>query len=265
MSDFQSAEFDRHGHWRRWQMDELSQPTQRKSQSGEPASPATEHKRKVAAAKKAAEAARKREEQERQTLYDKVRRQAEEEGYQAGFERGQKEGRTRGLEEGRKQANKELEKQIKQTITPLTTLTQEFNEALALLDDTVAHDLVDLALATGKKLASDALDVSPEHILNTVRQLLHTEPPLVGQQRLWLNPDDHAIVEQHLGDELRAANWKLQPDDQLARGGCRVTSAQGELDATFESRWRSIQSQTRQRHTLTPSDHASSNNANAKE
>lgn len=259
MSDFQSAEFDRHGHWRRWQMDELSQPSQRKPSEQE--SPAAEHKRKVAAAKKAAEAARKREEQERQAFYDKVRRQAEEEGYQAGFERGQKEGRTQGLEEGREQANKELEKQIKQTITPLATLTQEFNEALGLLDDTVAHDLVDLALATGKQLASDALNISPEHILDTVRQLLHTEPPLVGQQRLWLNPDDHAIVEQHLGDELRAANWKLQPDDQLARGGCRVTSAQGELDATFESRWQSIQSQTRQRHTLTPSDNESPDNA----
>ncbi|MCL7929282.1 flagellar assembly protein FliH [Halomonas llamarensis] len=258
MSNSQSAEFDRHGHWRRWQMDELSQPVQRNP--GEPESPADEHKRKVAAAQKAAESARKREEQERQALYDKVRRQAEEEGYQAGFERGQKEGHAQGLVDGREQASKELKEQVKQTITPLVTLTQAFNEALAQLDNTVAHDLVDLALATGKQLASDALDASPEYILDTVRQLLHTEPPLVGQQRLWLNPEDHAIVEQHLGDELRAANWKLQPDDQLARGGCRVTSAQGELDATFESRWQSIQSQTRQRH-ITPSDSESTNNA----
>ncbi|MYL24635.1 flagellar assembly protein FliH [Halomonas alkaliantarctica] len=258
MSDFQTAEFDRHGNWRRWQMDELSEPVRRKS--GEQTSPADEHKRRVAAAKKAAEAARKREEQERQALYDKVRRQAEEEGYQAGFERGQKEGHEQGLQEGREQADKELEQQVKQTIAPLETLAKQFHEALARLDDTVAHDLVDLALATGKQLASDALKASPEHILDTVRQLLHTEPPLVGQQRLWLHPDDHDIVEQHLGDELRAANWKLQPDDQLARGGCRVTSAQGELDATFESRWQAIQSQTRQRHTPASRDHASPDN-----
>ena len=85
-----------------------------------------------------------------------------------------------------------------------------------------------------------------------MRELLHTEPPLVGQQRLWLNPNDHALVEEHLGNELRAANWKLQPDDQLARGGCRVTSAQGEIDATFESRWQAIQAQSRKRGLNSP-------------
>ncbi len=40
--------------------------------------------------------------------------------------------------------------------------------------------------------------------------------------------------------------------DQLARGGCRVTSAQGEIDATFESRWLAIQAQSRKRGLNSP-------------
>jgi len=145
-----------------------------------------------------------------------------------------------------------LQEKIRVTVTPLKTLGKQFSDALERIDDTIAHDLVELALATGKQLASDALQKTPEQILAIVRELLHTEPPLVGQQRLLLNPHDHTQVEEHLCNDLRAANLKLQPDDQLARGGWRVTSAQGEIDATFESRWQAIQAQLRKRGLNTP-------------
>lgn len=250
MSDTHSPEFDRHGQWRRWQMEELltSPAADADSLQGPSA-----HQRKVEAAQRAAAEARAREEHERQKIYDQIRKAAEEEGYQAGLARGHEEGLTKGLEEGRAQAEKELDVQLQKTLAPLASLAKQFSEALERLDDTIAHDLAELALATGKQLAADALDEHPEHILQVVRELLHTEPPLVGKQRLWLNPTDHTLVETHLGSELEAAQWVLQPDDQLARGGCRVTSAQGELDATFESRWQSAQAQLRKRHSAPPS------------
>ncbi|WP_422102946.1 flagellar assembly protein FliH [Vreelandella sp.] len=243
-----SPEFDRHGDWRRWQMDELT--TANRTTQAHRAPAPTEHQRKVEAAQRAAEEARAREEQERQEMYERIRKAAEEEGYQAGLTRGQEEGYAQGLSEGREHAAQELNAQIRQSVTPLAALAKQFSDALERIDETIAHDLVELALATGKQLAGDALDAHPDHILTIVRELLHTEPPLVGKQRLWLNPTDHEKVAEHLGSELEAANWTLQPDDQLARGGCRLTSAQGELDATFESRWQSVQAQFRKRHSV---------------
>lgn len=235
-TDHSVAEYDRNGNWQRWQMEELQQPRAPGARQGQ----AAKQKQRAAAARKAAEQARQREADKRQALYDDVRRQAETDGYQAGFERGQEEGRTQGLEEGRDQAKQELEKQIAQTVAPLEPLAREFTDALERLDDEVAQDLVELALSTGKNLAGEALDASPEQVLQVVRDLLHTEPPLIGQQRLWLHPDDNELVAAKLGDELVAAGWKLQPDNQLRRGSCRVTSAQGDVDATFESRWQAI-------------------------
>ncbi|MCA1772862.1 MAG: flagellar assembly protein FliH [Halomonas sp.] len=247
MSETQSPQFDRHHQWRRWQMDELLRP----ASPGENEAPASTspHQRKIDAAQKAAREAQRREAQARQEEYDKLREQAEADGYQAGLARGHEEGLAKGIEEGRQQAEQELAQQTKDTLAPLGSLARQFSEALTQIDDAIAHDLVALATATGKQLAAEALNETPERILTLVRELLHTEPPLVGQQRLWLNPDDHAIVEEYLGTELEAANWKLQPDDQLARGGCRVTSAQGELDATFESRWQAVQAQERKRQS----------------
>ncbi|MGM0543555.1 MAG: flagellar assembly protein FliH [Pseudomonadota bacterium] len=255
MSDTQSPQFDRHHQWRRWQMAELMRP----ASSDENATPETPsaHQRKIDAAQRAAREAQQREAQARQEEYDKLRKQAEADGYQAGLAQGHEEGLAKGLEEGRQQAQQELEQQTKATLAPLETLAKQFSDALTQLDDTIAQDLVELATATGRQLAAEALDDTPERILTLVRELLHTEPPLVGQQRLWLNPDDHALVTEHLGTELEAASWTLQPDDQLARGGCRVTSAQGELDATFESRWQAVQTQARKRHSSPPKPSAS--------
>lgn len=247
MSETQSPQFDRHHQWRRWQMDELLRPAG--TGENEPSAPTSSHQRKIDAAQKAAREAQRREEQARQEEYNKLREQAEADGYQAGLARGHEEGFAKGLEEGRQQAEQELAQQTKDTLAPLGNLAKQFSDALTQIDDAIAHDLVALATTTGKQLAAEALNETPERILTLVRELLHTDPPLVGQQRLWLNPDDHAIVEEYLGAELEAANWKLQPDDQLARGGCRVTSAQGELDATFESRWQAVQAQERKRQS----------------
>jgi flagellar assembly protein FliH len=241
-ADRSGAEFDRDGSWQRWQMDELKQPPQ-----PQPSDQISQHQRRVKAAQEAAKQAQQRETEKRQALYDETRQKAEKDGYQVGFERGRQEGQTQGIDEGREQAKQELEQQIQQAVTPLEPLARRFTEALEKLDDDIAQSLVELALTTGKHLAGDALEASPEHILPIVRELLHTEPPLIGQQRLWLHPDDHDLVARHLGDELGAASWKLQPDAQLGRGSCRVTSAQGEVDATFASRWQAINTRKRQR------------------
>ncbi|WP_346797062.1 flagellar assembly protein FliH [Halomonas sp. Bachu 37] len=245
MSETRSPSFDRRNDWRRWQMEEL--PRSESGRNPDAAESPTAQQRKAQAAKKAAEQARQREQQELRKRYDEIRREAQEKGYHDGFSQGHGEGLNQGLEEGRQQARKELDAQMKAALAPIEALAKHFSQALEKLDEEIAHDLVELALATGRQLAEDALEASPEHILDVVQKLLHTDPPLTGQQRLWLNPEDCQRVAEHLGQELEAAGWKLQPDAQLGRGGCRITNANGELDATFESRWQAVKSQARQR------------------
>jgi flagellar assembly protein FliH len=133
-------------------------------------------------------------------------------------------------------------------VAPLQPLAARFAQALDNLDGEIIDGLVNLALATGRQLARDRLDAAPEIILDIVRELLHNEPSLSGKPRLWLHPEDLNIVREHLGGEFAAAGWTLQPDDQITRGGCRVSSPSGELDATWESRWRAIRGQIRRRH-----------------
>ncbi|WP_104201975.1 flagellar assembly protein FliH [Billgrantia saliphila] len=248
MSERAPSSSERHAPWQRWQMGELQREVR---------SEATPRERDPA------QEARRREQFQRQAelkaLREKIMREAREEGYQAGFEAGRTEGHAQGLEEGRQEAQRELQQLTREMVAPIKPLAEQFSEALAGIDEDIASDLVELALSTGYQLAGDALKARPRQVLELIRALLHTEPPLIGQQRLWLNPLDHRLVEEHLGSELAAAGWKLQPDDQLTRGGCRVTSANGELDATWETRWEAIKSQVRRRRS-TAADNDSTDN-----
>ena len=224
--------------WRRWQMGELQSPRQ----ASRPESPGGTQAKEDADGREA-----RQRQAELQALRERVRREAHQEGLLAGREQGHAEGLARGLEEGRQQAQDDMEARLAEALQPLVSLASAFTAALEELDETIAQDLVDLALATGHQLAGEALKARPRQVLELVRTLLHTEPPLIGQQRLWLHPLDHKLVQKHLGEELSAAGWTLQPDDQLSRGGCRVTNANGELDATWETRWQAVKAQVRHR------------------
>lgn len=222
-----------HSSWRRWRMGELD--SARDPGAARPAAVDAEQRKAF------------QHQAELQALRNEAREEARREGHREGFEAGRQEGHAQGLEEGRRAGEHETARQRREALAPLADLVEEFRRALADLDHAIAEDLVDLALATGRQLAGDALREEPAEILNLVRTLIHEEPALNGKTRLWLHPDDLALVEQELHAEFHAAGWKLHPDDQLSRGGCRVTSPSGELDATLESRWENLAARVRRR------------------
>ncbi|WP_043526227.1 flagellar assembly protein FliH [Litchfieldella xinjiangensis] len=233
MSEHRPTQHD-DGQWHRWHMGELGNPTRERQQRDQARQDAIRQQ----VFKRNAEL---------ETLREKAIEEARQEGYHAGFEAGRADGFDEGHREGREAGEKEMQQQMQQALSPLAPLAQRFSEALEQLDADIAADLVELALTTGRQLAGEALAAHPEQVLNIVRELLHVEPSLSGQPRLWLHPADLSLVQAHLGAEFAAAGWKLQPDDQISRGGCRVTSPSGELDATWESRWEAIASQIRKR------------------
>ena len=221
--------------WRPWQMDELATPQEPGRQQRE------------AQRQEAQRQAAFRRNAELQALREQAQQQAREQGYREGFAEAREAGYAAGLEEGRRQGELELQQQLQQTLQPLQGLAAQFSAALAQLDEQIAAQLVDLALVTGRQLAGEALEAHPEQILEIVRELLHSEPALSGQPRLWLHPADLLLVKAHLGAELEAAGWRLQPDGEISRGGCRASAASGELDASRERRWETLVAQIRHR------------------
>lgn len=208
--------------WRKWQLEQLPSKEQQQVRLAE-----AETKTFVRDA-------------ELTKLRETARQEAWEEGFTEGSKSGYEAGYSEGLAAAKAAVEAEKQQQIATAVTPIQNLASAFSEALSELDEAVAEQLVKLAFDTGNQLARDHLDANPEVVLKIVRELMHTEPTFTNKPRLFVNPDDFSLIEEHLRDELQAAGWKLVSDDRLSRGGCRLVSQTGERDASWESRWQAL-------------------------
>ncbi|RUO35820.1 flagellar assembly protein FliH [Aliidiomarina sanyensis] len=220
--------------WRRWRLDELK-----------PENPALKAKISAESAARKAEFIRNAE---IEALKEQARKEAYELAYQEGLKAGHDEGFEKGYEEAQAAVAAEKEQLIGQAVEPVKALASEFSLRMNKLDTLMGESLVELAMAVGVQLARCELDHKPEHVLNIVRDLLHSEPALTDKPRLYVSPHDLELIEQHLKEELHHAGWHLQADERLERGGCRLVSQKGERDASWETRSEAARQQIRKRH-----------------
>ena len=154
----------------------------------------------------------------------------------AGEAEGRAQGHAQGLLEGHAKGLAAVQAQAAQ----LQALALALPAALQLAQNSVADDLLALALDIARQVLGQALAAEPQAILAVVHELLQAEPSLSGAPQLLLHPDDAALVKELLADDLKAAGWRVRLDAQIARGGCRVTAHSGERDATVQARWERV-------------------------
>ena len=158
-----------------------------------------------------------------------IREQARAEGYAEGLEEGRAAGHAEAFEAGRVEAAAELQS--------LRAVAASFSGALAQADETIAADVLDLALHLARSMVRTAFDVRPELIIGIVREAIEYLPVLQQPAVLALNPDDVDIVRAGLADELDKGGWRVVADPQIARGGCKVDTASNQIDAGAAARW----------------------------
>lgn len=155
---------------------------------------------------------------------------------QAGEAEGYSQGYTQGQANGYAAAVSAIHDQAEH----LRALTLALPLALRVADREIAGNLLALALGIARQVLGQTLALDPQAILVVVHELLQTEPALTGSPQLVLHPDDAALVQEHLTDDLQTAGWRIVVDADSKRGGCRVLAASGEWDATLETRWERV-------------------------
>lgn len=148
---------------------------------------------------------------------EQLQAQAHSEGYAAGYQ----EGKIKALADAER---------MKQLVAGLDEAMQQF-------DQQVANDVLALALEVAKQMLRQALKVKPGLVLNVVREAMNALPQASHHPVLILNPEDATLVRSFLEADIAHANWKIQEDSRIERGGCRIESANSEIDATIEERW----------------------------
>lgn len=160
---------------------------------------------------------------------DETVRAIREEARLIGYEEGHAAGYTDGLAVGRAEAAEEL--------VHLKTIATTFGTALSEADETIANEVLELALHLAKGMLRNALEVKPELLIPVVREAINYLPVLQQPALLILNPQDVELVRGAIGEELEKGGWRVVEDSQVLRGGCRIETASNQIDATVGARW----------------------------
>lgn len=163
---------------------------------------------------------------------ERIHNEAHQAGYQAGYEEGHGKGREEGYGTGLEAAQAEAQR--------IGTLADNLENSLASIDQTVADQVLDLALEVAHQVLRGAIAVRPEGLLPVIREALAALPLHHGHVSLHINPEEAEMVRQHLGDQFAHSGWRIVEDREIQAGGCFVRAGTSEVDATLETRWRRV-------------------------
>lgn len=152
-------------------------------------------------------------------------------------EEARKEGYSEGHREGLQAGQREALAQMAPRVAVMEQLIAGLKTDLARLDQELATDVLQLALAVARNLVGSALQARPEIVQDCVEQALKQLAQNYGPVRLVVNPRDSELVRGLLETAQLAGGWSLKEDERITRGGCKVETAAGEIDATLETRW----------------------------
>ena len=108
------------------------------------------------------------------------------------------------------------------------------------VDEQVAHELLDLALDVSRQMLHQTLKVKPELLLGVVQEAIGTLPHFNQGAHVVFHPEDAALVREHIGEQLTHSGWKIFEDARIERGGARFETANSQIDATLETRWKRV-------------------------
>jgi flagellar assembly protein FliH len=172
----------------------------------------------------------------------RIKVEAKMKGMNEGKQSGYAEGYAEGLAQGRAQALAEGRAQAAQELLSLQQLSASFANAVTAADETIAKDMLSLAVDLSRAMLKTALEVRPELIIAVIRDAVDHLPNLQQPAQLHLNPDDLLLVQEHIGDELRKGGWRLLENASIERGGCVIDTASNHIDATTNTRWQRLTS-----------------------
>jgi flagellar assembly protein FliH len=145
---------------------------------------------------------------------------------------GHAEGLAAGYAAGAAEARREAER--------LRAIADAAATIAAAAERELAGDVLDLALEVARQILRADARVRRDALLGVVREALGALPQAVNAPALALNPGDVELVRAQIGDELAANGCRIIEDFRIEPGGCRVSSAACEVDATLATRWKRV-------------------------
>jgi flagellar assembly protein FliH len=150
-----------------------------------------------------------------------ARQQGWHDGYRDGLE---------ALEAAKRQFAQQVSAQVAE-------VAEAFQDGLTELEARLAQTLVETAVTLARQVVRSELQQRPEAVVQVAQEAMAAVVLSARHLRLRLNPEDAALVAEGAAEALKAREVQLVPDADIRRGGCRVESDLGQVDASIETRW----------------------------
>lgn len=189
---------------------------------------------------------RREAEEEAQRLVDEARHEAEAMRREAEAMRREAEAtQAAAYREGFAQGERAGEKLALQKTEPVMQALQELLNAVGLDRDNMIRqheqELIKVAMVIAAQTLKTTIELQPEVVASVVEAAL---AKVGGAQEITLKLASHdyqlleALRRKEGGTPWPPAHVKIAPDETVGRGGCRIETEAGDIDATIETQLR---------------------------
>lgn len=116
-------------------------------------------------------------------------------------------------------------------------LIQGFDAQLDALEQEMARALARVAVEIARQVVRDELRADPQRVARVAREAVNAVLISARHIVVQVHPDDLALVEQGAAEVIAARGARVVADATIERGGCRVLSEVGTIDARVAARW----------------------------
>lgn len=169
---------------------------------------------------------------------EKIFEQAEQEGFEQGRKTGYEKGLAEGYEAGQEQGLLEKRQELVAEQQRFQHLIQSLLEPLAEQEEDLEQMLLDTVCRLTESLVERELLTDSSHILALVKEAVAALPVGAKNLRLYLNPDDLALVETYA--EEQQLDWQFLGDESLLPGGARVETSESRVDFSVANRLQAL-------------------------
>ena len=150
------------------------------------------------------------------------------------WEHGFKDGHVEGVRKGEAELRSRIA-EVDVKLAALDAIMGALAKPLEDLDQQVETELTRLTLTIAKHLVRRELKMDPTQVIGIIRHTVSLLPLSARKIKIFLHPDDAAIVRGKLAPASGEQEWQLAEDPLMARGGCRLTAENSSIDARIET------------------------------
>lgn len=126
----------------------------------------------------------------------------------------------------------------RQTSAQIGALVISFDREFEALEQQLAASVARIAVRLARQVVRSEVSAHPELVARVAQEAIGAVLASAHAVAVHVHPDDLPLVAEGAADALAARTARLVADPSIERGGCRIDSDVGSVDARIETRWK---------------------------